>query len=276
TPRARGTVCRRPGVLGPRPSAPRGFVRCPRAAVRFLRRRRAVVCRVRPWGVRSVPAPARRDPVSCAVGCPSPAPPFPVVDSLSHQRWWDRTVYRLSGVRKVLAGPNGVRLVSLAAPPGFGWGTTQVDREGAGPVAEQLRGARPGSLPRVSRRWTTLFTLVWLGLWMAWLVPIQLVLPAQLSTIDHADRVRDFGLINGAVGCVAIFALPIFGALCDRTRSGFGRRRVWVLGGVVVFALGLVLAGMQTSWLLLAACWIVAALGNSMMTAGLTAVIADQ
>src|SRR5699024_9949522 len=149
-------------------------------------------------------------------------------------------------------------------------------REGAGPVAEQLRGARPGSLPRVSRRWTTLFTLVWLGLWMAWLVPIQLVLPAQLSTIDHADRVRDFGLINGAVGCVAIFALPIFGALCDRTRSGFGRRRVWVLGGVVVFALGLVLAGMQTSWLLLAACWIVAALGNSMMTAGLTAVIADQ
>lgn len=143
-------------------------------------------------------------------------------------------------------------------------------------MAGQIEGAQPESPPKVSRGWTVWFTLVWLGLWMAWLVPIQLVLPDRLDAIDHAHRVRDFGLINGAVGCVTIMALPLFGMLCDRTRFSFGRRRVWVLAGVGVFAVGLVLAGMQTHWLGLAACWLVAALGNSMMTAGLTAVIADQ
>lgn len=143
-------------------------------------------------------------------------------------------------------------------------------------MGEQLEGARADSPPAVSRGWTVRFTLVWLGLWMAWLVPIQLVLPGRLDTIDHAHRVRDFGLINGAVGCLTIVALPVFGMLCDRTRLPFGRRRVWVLAGVGVFAVGLALAGAQTHWLGLAACWLVAALGNSMMTAGLTAVIADQ
>lgn len=143
-------------------------------------------------------------------------------------------------------------------------------------MATQVESARPEPIPRVSRGWTTRFTLVWFGLWMAWLVPIQLVLPDRLNAIDHVHRVRDFGLINGAVGVAAIITLPVFGALCDRTTSRLGRRRVWVLGGVVVFALGLVLAGVQTGWLALAGCWVLASLGNNMMAAGLTAVVADE
>lgn len=136
--------------------------------------------------------------------------------------------------------------------------------------------ARLDAMPRVSRAWMTRFTLVWFGLWMAWLVPIQLVLPDRLNTMDHAHRIRDFGLINGAVGVAAVITLPVFGALCDRTTSRLGRRRVWVLGGVAVFAAGLVLAGLQTDWLALAGCWVLASLGNNMMAAGLTAVIADE
>ncbi|MGH3095053.1 MAG: MFS transporter [Streptosporangiales bacterium] len=143
-------------------------------------------------------------------------------------------------------------------------------------MAAQVESVPPGPMPRVSRAWTTRFTLVWFGLWMAWLVPIQLVLPDRLNAIDHVHRIRDFGLINGAVGVAAIITLPVFGALCDRTTSRVGRRRVWVLGGVVVFALGLVLAGLQTDWLALAGCWVLASLGNNMMSAGLTAVIADE
>ncbi|WP_310962572.1 MFS transporter [Nocardioides terrisoli] len=128
----------------------------------------------------------------------------------------------------------------------------------------------------VSRGWTTRFTLVWFGIWMAWLVPIQLVLPDQLDRIDHAHRISDFGWINGGVGVVAIVTLPLFGALCDRTSSRLGRRRVWVLGGVVVFVLGLLLSGLQTDWVALGGCWVLASLGNNAMAAGLTAVIADE
>jgi len=129
---------------------------------------------------------------------------------------------------------------------------------------------------RVSTAWTTRFTLVWLGLWMATLVPVQLALPDQLAEVDYAHRVRDFGLVNGLVGLSAVLTLPLFGALCDHTRSRFGRRRVWVLMGLFVFAGGLVLTGLQTSWQGVGLCWLVASLGNNMMAAGLTATIADE
>lgn len=145
------------------------------------------------------------------------------------------------------------------------------DRTALGTATQPTQPTQP-----VSRGWTTRFTLIWFGIWMAWLVPVQLVLPDQLDRIDHAHRVTDFGWINGAVGLVAIITLPLFGALCDRTTSRLGRRRVWVLGGALVFALGLVLSGFQTGWVALAGCWVLASLGNNAMAAGLTAVIADE
>lgn len=128
----------------------------------------------------------------------------------------------------------------------------------------------------VSRRWTGGFALVWLGIWMALLVPVQLLLPDQLYDVDRAHRVRDFALINGLVGLVSVVALPLFGALCDRTTTTFGRRRLWVAGGVGVFAGGLVLTGLQSDWRGVAACWVLASLGYAMASAGLTAVIADR
>jgi MFS family permease len=128
----------------------------------------------------------------------------------------------------------------------------------------------------VTRAWTARFSLVWLGVWMATLVPVQLALPDQLDKIDHAHKVRDFGLINGLVGIVALVTLPLFGALCDRTRSRFGRRRVWVLAGVIVYVAGLLLTGFQTWWVAVGLAWATASLGANMAMAGLTAAIADE
>jgi MFS family permease len=94
-----------------------------------------------------------------------------------------------------------------------------------------------------TRAWTLRFALIWLGLWAAQLAPVQLLLPLQLEDVDAAHKVRDFGLVNGVAGVAALLALPVFGALCDRTRSRFGRRRVWVAGGVAVYVVGLLLTG---------------------------------
>ena len=128
----------------------------------------------------------------------------------------------------------------------------------------------------VGRGWTIRFSLAWLGIWMAYLVPIQLALPDQLSALDHPHRIRDFGLINGMIGVTALVTLPLFGALCDRTRSRFGRRRLWILAGAVVFAAGLLATGLQTGWVGVALAWTFASLGVNMATVGLTATIADQ
>jgi MFS family permease len=128
----------------------------------------------------------------------------------------------------------------------------------------------------VSRAWTARFGLLWFGFWMANLVPIQLVLPDQFDALDHAHKVRDFGLVSGLTGLAALVTLPLFGALCDRTRSRFGRRRVWIVAGTVVFVVGLLATGPQSTWWAVGIAWLVATLGINMATAGLSAVIADE
>ena len=129
---------------------------------------------------------------------------------------------------------------------------------------------------RVSARWTTRFTVLWFGFWMAWLVPVQLVLPNQFAALDPAHKVRDFGIANGAAGVVALIALPVAGALCDRTRSRWGRRRVWMAAGVIVLAASLAALGPQHSWTGVMICWMFASLGFSIASAGLFAAVADQ
>ena len=128
----------------------------------------------------------------------------------------------------------------------------------------------------VGRGWTFRFSLAWLGIWMAYLVPIQLALPDQLADLDYPHRIRDFGLINGMIGVAALLTLPVFGALCDRTRSRFGRRRLWILSGTGVFAAGLAATGAQTGWVGVALAWTFASLGVNMASVGLTATIADR
>jgi MFS family permease len=129
---------------------------------------------------------------------------------------------------------------------------------------------------RVSAGWTGRFTLLWFGFWMAWLVPVQLLLPNQMAAVDAAHKVRDFGITNGVAGAVALIALPVAGALCDHTRSRFGRRRVWMAAGVVVLALSLAATGAQHSWVGVMICWAFASLGFSIASAGLFAAVADQ
>lgn len=128
----------------------------------------------------------------------------------------------------------------------------------------------------VGRAWTARFALIWLGLWAAQLAPVQLLLPLQLEDVDPAHKVRDFGLVNGLAGLAALVALPLFGALCDRTRSRWGRRRVWVAGGVAGYVVGLLLTGAAGSWVAVAGAWLVAQLGMYAAMAGLTATIADD
>ena len=111
---------------------------------------------------------------------------------------------------------------------------------------------------------------------MANLGPVQLVLPNQFDALDHAHKVRDFGLVSGLTGIAALITLPLFGALCDRTRSRFGRRRVWMISGTLVFAVGLLATGVQSTWIGVGIAWLIATLGVNMATAGLTAAIADE
>lgn len=124
--------------------------------------------------------------------------------------------------------------------------------------------------------WTARFALVWFGAWMGTLVPVQLLLPEQLEQLDPVHKVRDFGLVNGLTGLMALLTLPLLGSWCDRTTSRLGRRRSWVLGGALVFAAGLAATGLQTHWVGVGLAWLVASLGMNAASVGLTATVADR
>jgi MFS family permease len=148
------------------------------------------------------------------------------------------------------------------------------DPAAAGVLVEADAAAEPTT--PVPRGWTARFTLLWLGFWMAWLVPVQLLLPNQLGDVDSVHKVRDFGLVNGAAGLAALIALPLAGALCDRTRTRFGRRRTWMASGVAVFTVALILTGLEHHVIAILLTWVLASIGFSMASAGLFAAVADQ
>jgi len=133
---------------------------------------------------------------------------------------------------------------------------------------------------KVPGRWIAAFAVAWLGVWMAQLAPIQKLLPdqvqAELNTTSWVDNVIAFGVISGISGVCAIVAYPLTGALSDRTTSRFGRRRPWIAVGALVFAVSLVLLGLQTSIVGMGVFWSLALTGFCILTAALTATISDQ
>lgn len=140
---------------------------------------------------------------------------------------------------------------------------------------------------RRSGRWVTLFALAWFGVWLAQLTPFQLTLPEQINDwlgIDAAavpesswhTSVLAFGTVSGISAVFALIAFPLTGSLSDRTRSRFGRRRPWILGGTALFAAGLVGLGFSHTIVALTAFWCVALTGFSATAAALTALISDQ
>jgi MFS family permease len=132
----------------------------------------------------------------------------------------------------------------------------------------------------VSAGWIALFATAWFGIWMAQLTPVQLLLPqqveAQISSDYWVDKVVAFGIISGIAGACALVAYPLTGALSDRTTSRFGRRRPWILAGALLFALSLVVLGLQTTMLGIGVLWSLAIIGFCMLTSALTATISDQ
>jgi MFS family permease len=150
--------------------------------------------------------------------------------------------------------------------------------------------AAPSSVPQpfaeprkaVTGGWIAAFAAAWLGIWMAQLAPVQLLLPHQVDVVrsidskDWLQSVVAFGIISGIAGACALIAYPLTGALSDRTTSRFGRRRPWIAGGAVLFAVSLAILGLQNTYVGLGLWWSLALTGFCVLTAALTATISDK
>ncbi|MCS3842773.1 MFS transporter [Microbacterium sp. AK031] len=133
---------------------------------------------------------------------------------------------------------------------------------------------------RVGGAWLTLFAVAWLAVWTVQLTPVQLLLPLQLDTPggenDWITGVIWSGLILSVGGIAGVIAGPVAGMLSDRTGSRLGRRRPWAIGGALLTAASLLLTGAATEPLGVGAAWVGVSIGIAVISAALTAMIADQ
>ncbi|MFI1396993.1 MFS transporter [Streptomyces sp. NPDC020681] len=134
------------------------------------------------------------------------------------------------------------------------------------------------SEPRVRVRggWISTLVLANLGLYMAFLTPIQVLLAEQIDEIHPSGKEIALGWATGIGALVAVVANPLAGALSDRTGGRFGRRRPWILGGAALGAVGLAVTAVQTTVVGVTLGWCLAQLGLNAMLAGTSAVVPDQ
>jgi MFS family permease len=135
-------------------------------------------------------------------------------------------------------------------------------------LAEPTIRVRPG--------WTAAVVLANVGVFAAWLGPIQVLLAKQSESVAPGNKEFVFGLVTGVGAAVSVFANPAFGAISDRTTSRFGRRVPWVVAGAVGGAVGLgILAGAHLIVLMLLGWCLMQLFGNALLAAA-TAVVPDR
>ncbi|MEV6331186.1 MFS transporter [Streptomyces sp. NPDC051909] len=124
--------------------------------------------------------------------------------------------------------------------------------------------------------WTAGLSLATLAVFMAFMTPIQILLPLQLERIDPQGKNDALSLVTGLGALVAVLANPLAGAWSDRTTSRFGRRRPWIVGGALAGAAGLVFTAAQHTVAGVAVGWCLAQAGLNAMLAGVTTPVADR
>jgi MFS family permease len=136
--------------------------------------------------------------------------------------------------------------------------------------------AEPADKPvRIARLLTFLLPAV-TGLFSMFQGIQQILFPAQLEAIDPAHKVGNLAVITTIVAVASMLAIPIGGALSDRTRSRFGRRTPWILVWSVASGVLMVLMGLADNLVVLGVVITVLWFTSNAYQGALVAVLPDR
>jgi MFS family permease len=130
--------------------------------------------------------------------------------------------------------------------------------------------------PRVPARFIAIYALAYASLWLALLTPAIITLALRVRQLAGGVATRQISLVLFAGAVAALVGNPIFGALSDHSRSRFGRRRPYLLGGVLGGFAALALIGTGSSLTLVGVGWCLAQLAFNAVLAAMVAVVPDQ
>jgi MFS family permease len=113
----------------------------------------------------------------------------------------------------------------------------------------------------------------------AWAMPSAAagtLLQALLAAHSETTKVADYALVSSIGAATAMVVTVTAGALSDRTRSRWGRRSPWMVGGALFAGIGLFGVGSTSAVWALVVCFAVYQGGLSTMLAAFQAVLPDR
>lgn len=130
-------------------------------------------------------------------------------------------------------------------------------------------------LPKVSARYIWFQVLAQFGVFIAFITPIAISLAVRVQELAPGHE-EYLGYITGTGALFVMLTAPLMGTLSDRTRTRIGKRRPWMIGGVVVGVLSLFVMALAPSILILGAGWVLAQLGWGTVLGNLQNSTADR
>ncbi|MGN6219197.1 MAG: MFS transporter [Microbacterium sp.] len=125
---------------------------------------------------------------------------------------------------------------------------------------DQTATAGPTDLPKVGARYIWFMVLAQFGVFMAFITPLAISLSIRVAELAPGhDEV--LGYITGAGALFVMLTAPFMGVWSDRTRTRFGRRRPFMVGGMVVGVVSLVVMALAPSLFVLGLGWVLAQWG---------------
>jgi MFS family permease len=120
----------------------------------------------------------------------------------------------------------------------------------------------------------TVLTLANFGLSLCILMPTLLTLAYKVQVVDPASKESSLGLIIGVGALVGFLVGPVVGVLSDGTRLRWGRRRPYLVGGVVLLAVGALLIGTASAVSVVLLGWAVSQIGVASAFTAITPALA--
>lgn len=121
-----------------------------------------------------------------------------------------------------------------------------------------------------------LYAVGYVGAYIALITPVATTLALKVGELDPIGKETSLGVISAIGALVAIVSNALTGALSDRTRSGLGRRRPWIVGGALGGVVALAIVGFAPTLAVATFGWVLAQLTLNMVLAALQALLPDQ
>lgn len=115
-----------------------------------------------------------------------------------------------------------------------------------------------------------------LGVFILWGSIPGVLLPLQVTALDPANKVANLALVTTIGAFAAMIAQPVAGAVSDRTRSKFGRRAPWMVGGALIGGLALIGMAISNTLVQVGIAWTMVQIAYNFVQGPLSAILPDR